>query len=319
MVMLGYAIWKFRAKPGDESDGEPIHGNTKLEIAWTVIPTVIVLFGAGYSWIVLDDIEAKAADRMRARRHRRSSSSGPSSTRSRWSARARRDPGDHDQLHVPVDRQLEVHLTALDVLHSFWVPEWRIKRDAVPAEGPGERRDRQHVRRHPRRGGHLQPRSAPSSAASATRRCGRRSWSSRRRSSTSGSTSRRRPRRGGGGGDAASAGIGLGGTATLAAALKRPGLARARLGFLLGGGLRLRARRRPARDLRARDLPDRADRLPARDRARDHRPARLPGRARLLRLLVPLGRRARRPSPTTTPSTARSRGATTSSSTPITR
>ena len=66
MVMFGYAIWKYRAKPGDESDGEPIHGNTKLEIAWTVIPTVIVLFGAGYSWIILDDIEepAPASEQM---------------------------------------------------------------------------------------------------------------------------------------------------------------------------------------------------------------------------------------------------------------
>src|SRR3954470_9870975 len=49
MVMLVYAVWRWRAKPGDESDGAPIHGNTKLEIAWTVIPTVIVLFGAIYS------------------------------------------------------------------------------------------------------------------------------------------------------------------------------------------------------------------------------------------------------------------------------
>ena len=65
MVMFGYAIWKFRVKPGDEGDGKPIHGNTKLEIAWTVIPTVIVLFGAVYSWIVLDDIEATASDSMR--------------------------------------------------------------------------------------------------------------------------------------------------------------------------------------------------------------------------------------------------------------
>src|SRR6187549_1339813 len=64
MVMLFYALWKFKAKPGDESDGLPIHGNTRLEIAWTVIPTVIVLFGAGYSWVVLDDIEAKDPDRM---------------------------------------------------------------------------------------------------------------------------------------------------------------------------------------------------------------------------------------------------------------
>ena len=64
IVMLGYCLIKFRAKPGDESDGKPIHGNTKLEIAWTVIPTIIVLFGAAYSWIVLDDIEAKADNAM---------------------------------------------------------------------------------------------------------------------------------------------------------------------------------------------------------------------------------------------------------------
>src|SRR6478736_8614265 len=57
VVMLFYALWKFKAKPGDESDGEPIHGNTKLEIAWTLIPTVIVLFAGGYSWKVLDEIE----------------------------------------------------------------------------------------------------------------------------------------------------------------------------------------------------------------------------------------------------------------------
>jgi hypothetical protein len=64
MVMLVYAVWKWRAKPGDESDGAPIHGNTRLEIAWTVIPTVIVMFLAGYSWITLDNIEAHDPDRM---------------------------------------------------------------------------------------------------------------------------------------------------------------------------------------------------------------------------------------------------------------
>src|ERR1700704_3600589 len=57
MVMLFSALWKFRAKPGDEPDGEPLHGNTRLEVAWTLIPTIIVLFGGGYSWSVLHDIE----------------------------------------------------------------------------------------------------------------------------------------------------------------------------------------------------------------------------------------------------------------------
>src|SRR5918995_2693337 len=64
MVMLGYSVWRWRARPGDESDGEPIHGNTRLEIAWTVIPTVIVGFLAAYSGVVLADIEKEDPDRM---------------------------------------------------------------------------------------------------------------------------------------------------------------------------------------------------------------------------------------------------------------
>jgi cytochrome c oxidase subunit II len=128
LVMLGYCVYKYRAKPGDESDGEPIHGNTKLEIAWTLIPTVIVLFGAVYSWIVLSDIETKAGDRMRL---------DITAQQYEWTfGYPQAGNIKTHELVVPVGRQLEVHLTALDVIHSFWVPEWRIKRDLVPA-GPG--------------------------------------------------------------------------------------------------------------------------------------------------------------------------------------
>ena len=141
MVMFGYAIWKYRAKPGDESDGEPIHGNTRLEIAWTVIPTIIVLFGAGYSWIVLDDIEAKADDRMPLH---------VTSQQFKWTfeypeVQVDGQPLRTNELHVPVDRQLDISLTALDVLHSFWVPEWGIKRDAVPVGASGDEVDDQFV------------------------------------------------------------------------------------------------------------------------------------------------------------------------------
>src|SRR3954465_13504505 len=127
LVMLGYCVWKSRAKPGDESDGEPIHGNTKLEITWTVIPTVIVLFGAIYSWIVLGDIETKASDALRL---------DITAQQYQWTFNYPQDNGkvvSSKTLVVPEGRQLEVRLTSLDVLHSFWVPEWRIKRDAVPA------------------------------------------------------------------------------------------------------------------------------------------------------------------------------------------
>src|SRR5256885_9068951 len=64
MVMLGYSLWRWRVKPGAEGDGAPIHGNTRLEIARTVIPTVTVLFGAIYSWITLSDIAAHDPHRL---------------------------------------------------------------------------------------------------------------------------------------------------------------------------------------------------------------------------------------------------------------
>src|SRR6478735_4746022 len=125
MVMMFYAIWKYRAKPGDESDGEPIHGNTRLEIIWTVIPTIIVIFGGVYSTIVLNDIEAKADD-------------GPvmvvdvTAQQFEWRFDYPDQGVTSNELHVPSGTQLELHLNALDVLHSFWVPEWGIKRDLVP-------------------------------------------------------------------------------------------------------------------------------------------------------------------------------------------
>jgi cytochrome c oxidase subunit II len=125
MVMLFYALWKFRAKPGDESDGEPIHGNTRLEVAWTVIPTVIVLFGAGYSWAVLDKIENRHSDAMAVNvfSQQYAWSFGYPSKGNKWS---------QGELHVPVDKQIIFKMHAQDVIHSFWVPEWRIKKDNVP-------------------------------------------------------------------------------------------------------------------------------------------------------------------------------------------
>ena len=123
LVMFTYAIWKFRVKPGDEGDGLPIHGNTKLEIAWTVIPTVIVLFGAIYSWITLDNIEAHDPNRMVVDVY---------SQQYEWHFDYPETGTTSRELHVPVDRQIEFRMHALDVIHSFWVPEWRIKKDNVP-------------------------------------------------------------------------------------------------------------------------------------------------------------------------------------------
>jgi cytochrome c oxidase subunit II len=124
VVMLAYALWKFRAKPGDEGDGEPIHGNTRLEVAWTLIPTVIVLFGAGYSWATLNSIEKRHPGHLNVNVY---------SQQYAWNfTYPKADRFSRGVLHVPVDRQAVFSMHALDVIHSFWVPEWRIKKDNVP-------------------------------------------------------------------------------------------------------------------------------------------------------------------------------------------
>jgi cytochrome c oxidase subunit II len=125
VVALGYALIAFRAKPGDESDGEPIHGNTRLEIAWTVVPTIIVLFGGGWSWKVLDEIEEKTGNDMTV---------DVFSQQYAWSFGY---PGkgyvySQGVMHVPVNRQIIFKMHSQDVIHSFWVPQWRIKKDNVP-------------------------------------------------------------------------------------------------------------------------------------------------------------------------------------------
>src|SRR4249919_3955185 len=109
VVMLFYALWKFRAKPGDESDGEPIHGNTRLEVAWTLIPTIIVLFGGGYSWKVLNEIEKPAKDAMTV---------DVFSQQYAWSFAYPEDGymWTQGEFHVPVNRQIQFKMHAQDVI-----------------------------------------------------------------------------------------------------------------------------------------------------------------------------------------------------------
>jgi len=124
-VALGYALIKWRAKPGDEGDGLPIHGNTKLEIIWTIIPVIMVLGLAGYSWAVLKDIEKTDSNALHVNVYAQQFTwtFGYPDDGNKWT---------EGELHVPVDRQVIFDLQAQDVIHSFWVPQWRIKKDAVP-------------------------------------------------------------------------------------------------------------------------------------------------------------------------------------------
>src|SRR4051794_36355666 len=64
MTVAIYSVVRFRARPGDRGDGAPIHGNTRLEVIWVLIPFLIVSALAIYAWVVLDDVEASKRNEL---------------------------------------------------------------------------------------------------------------------------------------------------------------------------------------------------------------------------------------------------------------
>jgi cytochrome c oxidase subunit 2 len=123
MSVALYSVFAFRAKPGDLSDGAPIHGNTKLEVIWVTIPFLMVSSLAIYSWVVLDNIEAKQPNTLTVE---------VTGQQFAWSFAYPGEKVKSNQLVLPKGRPVEFRIHTKDVIHSFWVPEFRLKSDAVP-------------------------------------------------------------------------------------------------------------------------------------------------------------------------------------------
>jgi len=127
MTVAIYSVVKFRARPGDMRDGAPIHGNTRLEVMWVTIPFLIVSALAAYGWIVLDDIEAKKPNEMTVR-----VVGQQFAWRFEYPQAGGGKPVKSNDLVLPQDQPVHFRLNSQDVIHSFWVPAFRLKSDAVP-------------------------------------------------------------------------------------------------------------------------------------------------------------------------------------------
>jgi cytochrome c oxidase subunit 2 len=125
MTVAIYSVLRFRARPGDMGDGAPIHGNTRLEIVWVAVPTVIVSVLAAYAWIVLNDVEAKQPNEMHVR---------VIGQQFAWHFQYLDEPGKPtmNTLYLPKDQPVKFDVVTRDVIHSFWVPSFRLKTDTVP-------------------------------------------------------------------------------------------------------------------------------------------------------------------------------------------
>ncbi|MCH8830840.1 MAG: cytochrome c oxidase subunit II [Planctomycetes bacterium] len=150
-IVIGYTLWK----GADSSEGKKAwysHGNHNLEVIWTIAPTGILLFISLFQLDVVADIRLKnrfpaearigPVAEVTARQFEwRIRYPSPATSRSfkteadvkDWLEHPRKDDlYTVNDLHIPSGRPVQIRLRSGDVQHSFFVPEFRVKQDAVP-------------------------------------------------------------------------------------------------------------------------------------------------------------------------------------------
>jgi len=127
-VIVCFSVLEFRMRPGEENlDGPPIHGNTKLEVIWTAVPAILIVGLVTYAYVVMRDIEEAPA----AGNERVVTVTGQQFT---WTF-AYNEGGKKfstAQLYLPAGQSVKFDVKSKDVIHDFWVPDFRMKIDAVP-------------------------------------------------------------------------------------------------------------------------------------------------------------------------------------------
>jgi len=123
VVPMGYSLIVFRRKKGDTTDAVHVEGNTNLEIAWTVLPLFLVMIFAymgAYSLGEVMRVDPNATViKVKARQFA-------------WTFEYPDSGVVSTELHLPIDKQVVLKMESEDVIHSFWVPEFRVKQDVVP-------------------------------------------------------------------------------------------------------------------------------------------------------------------------------------------
>lgn len=174
-IVLAYSLIRFRRKPADTADGIPLEGNLPLEIVWTAIPAIVILFVGIYSYDIydrmggmtplhhsMDDHAEMLADFDKSSASQASDSSGqriwggigPAIPAAESGSQPMAQPLAVDvtamqfafifqypddgitagELHVPTGQPIQLHMEARDVIHAFWVPEFRLKQDIIPGQ-----------------------------------------------------------------------------------------------------------------------------------------------------------------------------------------
>ncbi len=158
--LVVYSLIRFRRKPGQIDDGIAIEDNLPLEIFWTAVPAIVILFVGLYSYDIYDRMGGMQTLNHDSEHHHQAmlntqkiwggigSGSIESSTQNsmaelpievtalQFAFLFHYPQGDiiSGELHVPIDQPVSMRLESKDVIHAFWVPEFRIKQDIIPGQ-----------------------------------------------------------------------------------------------------------------------------------------------------------------------------------------
>ena len=132
--VIVFAVIRWRRRPTDDDDDMPVqlHGNTKLEIGWTILPALVLGLIAVFTVPVIFELDAEPADALEV---------NVTGQKYWWGFDYPTDQPEFgisegivtaNELHIPAGQPVYLTLTSPDVIHSFWAPRLNGKRDVVP-------------------------------------------------------------------------------------------------------------------------------------------------------------------------------------------
>ncbi len=162
VVFIIYSLIKFRRRDGEKGDGLSIEGNLSLEIFWTAVPAIVVLFVGLYSYDIYDRMGGMQSLNHNVQHNHNDSmlkadrvwggigsgvvvgSANASQaisipvevTAQQFAFLFHYPKGDilSGELHVPINQEISMRMESKDVIHAFWVPQFRIKQDIIPGQ-----------------------------------------------------------------------------------------------------------------------------------------------------------------------------------------
>jgi cytochrome c oxidase subunit 2 len=147
LLYFTYAIVNWRARPGDDRDGEPIYGNTRIQAVWIIGTAAIVMWLFVFGTVELIVPAGAGGGEGPAPVWKLAGAQSATWTPGTntmlqvqvigqqwvWSYRYPQFGGlETTQLYLPVNTPIEFHVTSLDVIHSFWAYKLGVKADANP-------------------------------------------------------------------------------------------------------------------------------------------------------------------------------------------